>query len=224
VEIRRVFVTYVLKTILDFLCKIECSEYVKTLSKSKPMIIAFNHTNFLEVPILATHGYPKIVTGIAKAETWNNTFFSFLFNTFQAIPIERGNAFKGISKKVKKLTDKGFYVSIAPEGTRSKNGILRNGKSGIIHLAYETNLPIMPVAHYGGENIWKNIKRFRRTPFYLKAGQPFMIKFNGRPEKGVRDEMLGEVMGQLARLLPQDKRGCYAEQARLETKYLEFLT
>jgi 1-acyl-sn-glycerol-3-phosphate acyltransferase len=221
--IRRVIVTYTLKAILDILCKIECSEYVKALSKNKPMIIAFNHTNFLEVPILVSHSYPKYVTGIAKVETWNNTIFSFLFNTYHAIPIERGGVFKGLFKKVKELTDKGYFVSIAPEGTRSKNGVLRSGKSGIIQLAYETNLPVMPVVHYGGENIWKNMKRFRRTSFCIKAGQPFMIKFDGRPEKGVRDEMLGEVMGQLARLLPEDKRGCYAEQAQRETKHLEFL-
>ena len=223
---RRAAVTFVMKGLLNTICKIDCREFIDALSKNSPLILAINHTNFLEVPILVTHSYPYFVTGLAKSETWNNPIFSFIFNTYRAIPLDRAGAFLGAFKKVREAIDSGFFVVIAPEGTRSKNGVLGRGKAGIIHLALDTDAPVLPVVHYGGEHIWHNMRRLRRTPLCFRTGRPFKIKFDGRPDKEVREEMLGEVMGQMARLLPADKRGTYveqAEQAEHECKYLEFL-
>jgi len=212
-----------MKGILNTICKIDCREFVEALSNNSPMIVAMNHTNFLEVPILVTHSYPIYLTGLAKSETWKNPVFAFIFNTYKAIPLDRRGAFKGAFQKVREALDSGFFVVIAPEGTRSKNGVLGQGKAGIIQLALDTHTPVLPIVHCGGENIWNNIKRFRRTDLYFKAGRPFRIKFNGRPDREERDVMLGEVMGQMARLLPADKRGNYLDFANRECKYLEFM-
>jgi len=220
---RRAVVSLVLKGIINTLCKIDCREYVETLSKNKPMFIIFNHINFLEVPIMVIVGYPLYITGLAKAETWNNPVFAFIFNSYKAIPIDRGGAFARAFNRIHKALKEGRYMCIAPEGTRNKNGVLGRAKAGIVQLSIDTGVPILPAAHFGGQNIWKNIKRFRRTPFYIKAGRPFKIKFDGKPGKEEREEILGEVMGQMARLLPPEMRGFYAEQAEKECKYLEFI-
>jgi 1-acyl-sn-glycerol-3-phosphate acyltransferase len=222
-DFRRAIVNLMLKRLLDMLCRIDNSELFMALKLNKPLIIVINHTNFLEVPILVTHSYPLYLTGLVKAETWKNPIFAFLFNTYRAIPIDRNRAFKDAFKQVREAIDNGYFVAIAPEGTRSKNGILGNGKGGIIPLALEADVPVLPVVHCGGEQIWKNIRRFKRTPFYFKAGRPFRLKFDGRPDKEVREKMLCEVMGQIARLLPVEKRGFYAQQAESECAYLEFL-
>jgi 1-acyl-sn-glycerol-3-phosphate acyltransferase len=219
---RLAIVNFVLKGLLNTLCKIDSHEFEEALTKYSPLIIAVNHINFLEVPILVTHSYPMRVTGLVKSETWDNPLFAFLFNTYQAIPIDRVGAFQEAFRHVKEAMDKGFFVCIAPEGTRSKNGVLGHGKAGIIELAFDAGAPVLPVVHHGGEHIWENIKRLRRTPFYFKAGTPFKIKFDGRPDREVRNEMLGEVMGQMARLLPEEMRGIYTQQAERECKHLEF--
>jgi len=213
----------VLKTILNILCRIDASEFNEALSRYMPLIIAINHVNFLEVPILVTHSYPKYVTGIVKSETWNNPIFSFLFNSYKAIPIDRAKAFNDVFKRVKEAMDAGYFMCIAPEGTRSKDGVLGRGKAGIIHLAFDTNAAILPVVHYGGENIWNNMKHFRRTPFYFKAGRAFRLKFDGRPDKDIREQMLCEVMGEMARLLPEEKRGPYSGQVNANSQYLEYI-
>jgi 1-acyl-sn-glycerol-3-phosphate acyltransferase len=223
VDFRRAAVSFALKRVINILCRIECREFIEALSKSKPLIIAMNHINFLEVPVMVAYSYPLNVTGVAKIETWDNPFFAFLFNTYRAIPIDRSGAFHRTFAQVQKAIDKGFSVGIFPEGTRSGNGVLGKGKAGIIHLAFEINAPILPAVHYGGENIWENIKHFKRTPFCFRTGRPFKIKFEGRPDHETRDEMLAEVMGRMARLLPEGMRGIYAEQAERECKYLEFL-
>ena len=220
---RRFAVTHFLKFVLSVLCKIDCREFKQALLKNKPLIVIFNHINFLEVPILVSFSYPLSVSGLVKSETWKNPIFSFLFNTYKAVPINRGGAFSESFKHVQEAIQNGFYMCIAPEGTRSKDGVLGKGKPGIIQLALEADVPILPVAHHGGENIWKNIKKFKRTPFFFKAGRAFKINFEGRPNHEQRDIILSEVMGQLARLLPDDMRGIYAQQALCECKYLEFI-
>ncbi len=220
---RRAVVNTLLKGIFDTICKIDNREYMETLSKTKPLIVAINHINFLEVPILVTHSYPLYLTGLVKAETWKNPLFSFLFNTYKAIPIERNGSFNTAFAQVRKAIDEGSFVAIAPEGTRSKDGVLQKAKAGIVQLALSTDTPILPIAHYGGQHVWKNMKKFKRTPFIFKAGHPFKIQLDGRPGRTEREEILDEVMGQLARLLPEELRGYYTQQAEQETKYLEFV-
>ncbi len=220
---RRAVVNKLLKGIFDTLCKIDSSEYLEILSKSKPMIVAINHINFLEVPILVTHSYPLYLTGLVKSSTWNNPLFAFLFNTYKAIPIERQGSYHEAFVQVKKAVDRGFFVAISPEGTRSKDGKLQKAKAGIVQLTLNTDLPILPIVHYGGQYIWENMRCFKRTPFKFKVGRPFKIKFDGRPGRGEREKILSEVMGQLALLLPEDMRGYYSQQAEQESNYLEFI-
>jgi len=220
---RRAAVNFFLKGILNAICKVDCKEFVNALSNNKPLIVIFNHINFLEVPILVSHSYPLYVSGLVKAETWKNPFFAFLFNTYKAVPIDRKGAFTESFKHVCDMINNGYHMCVAPEGTRSKNGVLGKGKAGIIQLALEANAPILPVAHHGGENVWKNIKKLKRTSFYFRAGRPFKIKFEGRPHKEEREIILNEVMGQLAVLLPEELRGVYTDQAVKQCNYLDFI-
>jgi 1-acyl-sn-glycerol-3-phosphate acyltransferase len=221
--LRRALINMVVKRIFNTLCDIDSREFVETLSRSKPLIVAVNHINFLEVPILVTHSYPTLLTGLVKAETWNNPVMAFLLDTYKAIPIDRRGSYQEAFRRVREAMDEGFFVCIAPEGTRSKNGVLGRGKAGVIQLAHYTGSPVLPVVHYGGEHIWENIRRFKRTSFQFRVGRPFKIKFDGRPDRAVREEMLEEVMGQMARLLPVEMRGIYAGQAERECRYLEFI-
>jgi len=223
VGFRRAAVNFVIKSILTILCRIDSSEFYEALSSNKPMLVIFNHVNFLEVAIIATHSYPIYVSGLVKSETWKNPIFAFIFNTYKGIPIDRVGAFSESFKRVHEAIDNGFYVFISPEGTRSKDGILGKGKAGIIQLAMEANIPILPVAHHGGENIWRNIRRLRRTPFEFKAGRPFRIRYDGKPGRDDREKIMTEVMGQIASLLPEQKRGIYSPHINCEYKYLDFL-
>jgi len=220
---RRAVITKVLKGILKTLCNYDHRQFAEALSKIDPLIIMINHINFLELPILITSCYPLYCTGIAKEETWKNPIFSFLFNTYKAIPIKREGSYRDTFKRVRQAIEDGFYVIIAPEGTRSKDGVLREGKAGIIQLALDTNSAILPVAHNGGQQIWKNIRHFRRTRFQFKTGKPFRIKCEGRPGRKEREQILGEIMGQLARLLPAEMRGPYSHEAEQECTHLEFI-
>ena len=221
---KKAVVNFFLKGIFNIFCKVDIGEYIETLKKNKPSILMFNHINFVETVVLITHAYPVKVTGLAKAETWKNPLFSFLFTTYEAVPIDRRGAFSDSFKKVREtIEDKGFYVCVAPEGHRSKTGVLQKGKAGIIQLAIDTGLSILPVGNHGGQCVWENIRRLKRTTIYIKSGRPFRIKIGDRPGREEREEILSEVMGQLAGLLPQEMRGIYSNQAEKECKHLEFM-
>jgi 1-acyl-sn-glycerol-3-phosphate acyltransferase len=226
-KIRRAIVNAVLKRILDILCEIDSKEFTEVLTRmrvaSQPLILAINHINFLEVPILVVHSYPLLLTGLVKAETWKNPIMAFMFDTYEAIPIDRKGSIREAFKGVSKALSRGFFVCIAPEGTRSKTGVLGRGKAGVVQLSLDTGVAVLPVVHYGGENIWKNIKRFKRTSFRFKVGHPFKFKTDGRVDKVMREILLDELMGQMAKLLPEELRGTYAEQAQKKAQYLEFI-
>ena len=220
---RWVAVNRVLKVLVDSICKVDSGQFYKTLSHNKPMIVAMNHINFLDVPTIVSHAYPVQMTGLAKRETWKNPIFSYCFDAYRAIPIDRNGSFREAFRKVQDAINSGYFVIIAPEGTRSKNGVLGQGKAGIVNLAIESNVPVLPVVHYGGEHFWNNIRRFKRTPIYFKAGRPFIIKTEGRPDKKSREKILNEIMGQMAILLPEELRGSHKEHAKEECLFLEFI-
>jgi 1-acyl-sn-glycerol-3-phosphate acyltransferase len=82
-------------------------------------------------------------------------------------------------------------------------------------------VPIIPVAHYGGESFRRNIRRLRRTPIRFRAGRPFYIR---RSPAGIsrseRQRVADEVMMRLAELLPPAYRGFYADGLEGGERYL----
>lgn len=220
--IRVSFVTVLLRLGLRIPCRID-NRYMRTIPRQGPFIIAMNHVNFLEVPVIQTEMYPRLMRGMVKQETWKNPVMRFLLNTYRAIPVFRGEANLAAFREAADTLKGGGFICIAPEGTRSGDGVLREGKPGLAHLALMTGAPILPVVHYGGEQFWRNFKRLRRTRFMLKAGRPFRLVAEGKTTAVIREEMIREVMYQMAELLPEAQRGPYADRSKKTERYLSFL-
>lgn len=127
-------VNTIIRVILHILLKIDASE-LKKVPNNGPLILAVNHVNFIEIPVLITQLLPRPITGLVKRETWDHPAKAFLFNLWEGIPIDRGmadfNAFKAAKAA---LLEKHQILAIAPEGTRSEDGRLIQGKPGITIL------------------------------------------------------------------------------------------
>jgi 1-acyl-sn-glycerol-3-phosphate acyltransferase len=224
-------VTHLLRRLLKILCRIDARDFFDALKAAidgypdyrGPMIVMINHINFLEVPMLVSFAYPFHMTGLVKDSTWRNPMMSFLMNTYKAVPINREGAYREAFAKAAAMLKQGYFMIMAPEGRRSGDGVLSKAKGGIIQLALAANVPILPVAHFGGENIWRNMKHLRRTPFNFNTGHPFRINCGPTPDKEERAVILDEIMGTLARLLPEEKRGEYTQAALGSCPHLEFL-
>ena len=77
--------------------------------------------------------------------------------------MRRGEADMKALKDAVKALEQGKILGIAPEGTRNKTGKLIRAMPGTVMVALRSGAPIIPVAHWGGENYLKNLKRFKRT-------------------------------------------------------------
>jgi 1-acyl-sn-glycerol-3-phosphate acyltransferase len=216
------FVTWGIKTGTSLICRIDGTE-LNLVPMKGPLILAVNHINSLEVPLLFAHLQPRRTIGLAKIETWDSKFMGWLFDLWEAIPIRRGEADLDALRRCLISLSQGNILGVAPEGTRSYDGKLLCGQPGIVLIALRSGAPIQPVAHWGGEDFSKNIKRIKRTDFHIRVGNPFYLDAKGKKVNGeVRQAMADEIMYQIAVLMPEKYRGQYANCNPAPQNYLRF--
>ncbi len=211
-----------LKGLTGLLCRVDDAQLARVPQRG-PLIVVTNHINFLDAPVLLSRAHPRPVTGFVKAETWQNPALAFLFDTWQAIPLARGEAdVRAFRAGLAALQD-GAILAVAPEGTRSGHGRLQQGRPGVVLLALHSGAPILPVVYYGGEQFHENIRHLRRTDFRIVVGQPFYLDTRGvKVTQEVRRAMVDEMMYQIAALLPPAYRGVYADLESATEYYLHF--
>ncbi len=215
-------VSPLVRGIIGLFCDVDTSE-MKNVPKKGPLIVILNHINFLEVPLIYTCLYPRDLASIVKRESWDNPVLAFLGNTWEAIPLDRNTSDISAMRKSLEALQSGRILIIAPEGTRSGTGQLQKGHAGVVQIALHSGAPIIPVAHFGGEKIWTNIKSWRRTRFKFRVGKVFYIK---KPESAYsradRNLIVDEIMNQLSLLLPAQYRGVYPDPENAGHRYLDF--
>lgn len=211
-----------IRFILFVICSVD-KKALKDIPRQGPMILIGNHVNFLDVLIALVYSYPRKIFFLVKKETFENRFLRFLFNTRRSIPVDRGTAdFQALRKAVSVLNQGHFFV-IAPEGTRTKDGRLIRAHAGLVVIALKSKATIMPVAQYGMEKFFGNIKKLRRTKITIRVGEPFMISpGSAYPDKKERQLIADEIMYQIAELLPAEYRGYYSDLSKATTNYLNF--
>jgi 1-acyl-sn-glycerol-3-phosphate acyltransferase len=220
--LKKKVVTAVIRILVDILCRVH-DEQLDQVPGQGPLVVVSNHINFLEGPVIYTHLQPRQSTGYAAAKSWKNPFFAFLFNTWEIISLKRGEPDLHAIRKGLDALKKGWILAIAPEGTRSGDGRLQKGHPGVVLLAQKANVTILPVAHYGGEYFWKNLKRLHRTDFSIVVGHPFQINTQDSKVNGdVRQKIVDEIMYQLAALLPPENRGLYSDFSKATEEFLFF--
>lgn len=209
-----------LRRVFQTVCQIDVETF-KKVPRRGPYILVGNHINFLETPVVMSHVDNPAFTGMAKKESWNNPLFHFLFNQWGIIPIDRNSIDREAFRLSVQGLNQGKIVAISPEGTRSITGRLLPGKPGVVALAVRSQAPLLPVAFYGYENFWDNIKHLRRTHFHLAVGKPFRLKMNcDHLSKDERQAVTDEIMYKIAELLPAKYRGHYHFDGEVAYQYL----
>jgi 1-acyl-sn-glycerol-3-phosphate acyltransferase len=201
-------------------------EGIERVPLTGPVLLIGNHVNFID-PALAYIYHRRYVKGMTAVETRRRFLFNFFAWGVDAIYVERGTPDRHALKACIEALDAGWLLYIAPEGTRSNDGRLQRGLSGmtLVLLRAGTHIPVYPMAFIGLEHFWPSIKRLRRTPVRVVVGRPFTVALpDGRAGHAVREQITAEMMGQIAALLPPENRGLYAEQATETPQYLRFAT
>lgn len=213
------FITTLLKIYFRFTLRMDAGE-MKKIPMQGPLIVISNHTGQIEVPVLVTLLQPRKISGWGKVEAFDNAFLRWVFGTWGIIPIRRGEAdIKALKDALRALQD-GCFFGIAPEGTRNKTGVLIRAHPGTVILALRSGVPVLPVAHWGGEVFLANLKRFKKTDFHLRVGEPFHIKVEGKVTGEIRQQIADEMMYRIARMIPAEYRGEYADLSKATDKFL----
>jgi 1-acyl-sn-glycerol-3-phosphate acyltransferase len=222
-SVSRWFMNTVIRLGTDILCRIDKRTFPKVPARG-PLILVTNHIGSLEVPLLFVHLQPRKMIGLAKIETWNSKFTGWLFDLWDTIPVRRGEADLEAIRACLEVLKAGDILAIAPEGTRSYDGRLLRGQPGIAMIALRAGAPILPMAHWGGEDFGANLKRLKRTNFHVRVGKPFYLDAKGEKVNGeIRQAMADEIMSQIAVLMPEEYRGEYANNDPPPQEHLRFV-
>ena len=189
-----------------------------------PLIIVTNHVHIPEIPTLYVRLLPRKVIGMAQAEkVLDKNLWGAILRWIDTIPVWRGEAdLNALRMGIRRLSE-GNIILLDPEGTRSHDGRLQKGQPGAILMALHSGAAMLPVVHYGSENYQANLKRLRRTDMHYVVGTPFRVEAGGeRVTSATRQQMIDEVMFQMAGLLPAQYRGAYVDMELASHKYLVF--
>ena len=204
---------------IKILCRIDAPN-IDEFPQKGPLIVISNHTGQLEVPVFFGQLAPRPITGWAKMEAWDNAFLNWLFDLWGLIPVRRGEADTSALRKAIKALNDGFIFGLAPEGTRNKTGRLIRAHPGAVMLATRSNAPILPLAHWGGEDFLKNLPRFKRTDFHIRVGKPFKLVVDGvKLTREIRQQIADEMMLRIAELMPPEYHGAYENVMLGEKKF-----
>lgn len=202
-----------LRVVLRILLKLEMRG-LENVPATAALIVAINHTSFLD-PLIAGAFLPRRTIPMAKIELFRKPLVGWIFPAYGAIPVRRGEIDRTAIRRSLEVLREGGALLMAPEGTRSRDGRLQPGRSGVAMLAVRTDATILPVAIWGVHAFWRNLSRLRRTEAHMVVGQPFRIAVEGRRvSREELDEITDELMYRLAELLPAEHRGAYSDPDR----------
>lgn len=221
---RRMGVTYVLGRVvitplarLIYRPRIEGKDLVP---KTGPVIFASNHLSFIDsiaIPVAA----PRRVHFLAKSSYFEGTGFSGwasrqFFTSIGAIPVRRGAGQAALDalEQQRVLLEAGSAVALYPEGTRSMDGRLYKGRTGVAFLALQTGAPVVPVGLIGTDKVMPKgatipSPKHRIT---VKFGQPLDLSHHGDSSSGrARRGATDEIMSAIHALSGQELAGAYNE-------------
>ena len=135
------------------------------------------------------------------------------------VPIDRSgaSAAEGALSAAKRILDEGELFGIYPEGTRSHDGRLYRGKTGVARLALETGVPVIPVAVVGTNVVAPPGKKFGRlTRPLVRFGTPLdFSRYEGMEnDRYILRSVTDEIMYEIMRLSGQEYVDLYASKAK----------
>ncbi len=186
-----------------------------------PVIVASNHRSFVDsifIPLCIR----RRVTFVAKAENFDDPKSAWFFRGVGQIPIRRegGSASDGALDAATEVLQAGGVFGIYPEGTRTRDGKLHRGHTGVARLALRTGAPIVPVGLVGtdvAKPIDRKLPRFGSV-VTIRFGAPLDTEHydGGEHDHLTLRALTDELMYEISQLC-----GCYEYDDHYATKKAE---
>jgi len=207
-----------LKPVVGRLYRVETTG-VEHVPGTGPVILAANHVSFIDSMMIAT-SIPRSMVYLAKAEYFESWKTGWLFRGLGMIPVRRGvrSESEAALMQAAGVLEQGSVLGLFPEGTRSIDGRLYRGRTGVARLALRSAVPVVPVGILGTREIMPKNARFPRLRGRVKLRFGSALKFdefNGaKPSGVVLRKVTDQIMAAITSLSQQEYVDRYASSGR----------
>ncbi|HSO65427.1 MAG TPA: lysophospholipid acyltransferase family protein, partial [Ornithinibacter sp.] len=184
-------------------------------------IVASNHLSFADSMVIP-FVVPRKVVFLAKSDYFTGTgvkgaLVRGWFEGLGMLPVDREDTRAAIASldTALEVLGRGEAFGIYPEGTRSRDGRLYRGRTGVAHLALTAGCPVVPVGLQGTAEMQPiGSNRPRLAKVTLRFGEPINVagEYDGVPSGRARRELTDRIMGAIAELSGQEQAGVYNER------------
>jgi 1-acyl-sn-glycerol-3-phosphate acyltransferase len=185
-----------------------------------PVILAANHRSFMD-SIFLPLVLPRRMTFVAKAEYFDDPKTAWFFRAVGQIPIRRegGSASERALASATDVLERGRVFGIYPEGTRTRDGYLHKGHTGVARLALRTDAPLVPVGMIGTDEVQpanRKLPRCFRT-ITVRFGSPIdLAHYTARADDHLAlRQLTDEVMFEIHALSGYEYVDTYATKQRV---------
>jgi len=200
-------------------------EGLENIPDDGPAILASNHLSFSDsifLPLVV----PRHITFLAKSDYFTGKgvkgrLTAFFFKGVGQVPIDRsgGSASQAAIDTGMRVLNEGSLLGIYPEGTRSPDGQLYRGRTGVARMALEAGVVVIPLAMIDTDKIQPPGKVFPKIMRVgIKIGRPLdFSRYAGMEgDRFVLRSVTDEIMYELMTLSGQEYVDIYATKAKTE--------
>ncbi|WP_026065675.1 lysophospholipid acyltransferase family protein [Actinoalloteichus spitiensis] len=200
-------------------------EGAENIPRTGGAILAGNHVAVADSFFMPLR-VPRRVTFLAKREYFTGKgvkgwLKKMFFTGVGQVPVDRsgGSAAQAALDTAVRLLNEGKLLGVYPEGTRSPDGRLYKGKTGVARMALEAKVPVIPVVVFGTDKANPiGSKMWRPHPIRIKVGKPLdFSRYDGLAgDRFVERAITDEIMYALMELSGQEYVDIYATKAKEE--------
>lgn len=187
----------------------------QNVPREGPLIVVANHVHLVD-PVLLMLSSPRWITFMAKEELFGYPVIGGIIRWAKVLPVPRTGTLQDKKRAIEQATrvlSGGLAIGLFPEGRRSRDGRLSDGKAGAAVLAAQTGAPVLPVGIVGTHSIRGISWLWRRPQVRINMGEPFTVgRIDGKLTRSQAKALANLTMRRVAALLPQEYRGAYEDR------------